>query len=569
MSTPWSWTPGPAFDDTTVVDHSRTWNRKFWGSEHVFARPALVTPGRADLIVACDIRGCPQVTHSHVRAAMRALRFAHPSIASAVVWSEVRSEGRFQYEAPTKEEEVNSWLDEVVIPRGDLVREEVDVQAAIKVLMSELSHAHAPRTQHQIKLYHLLPSPTAPDAHGLLMYMKHSLFDGIAGWQALDCFLLELSTILSRVLKGESEVTTLEWGTEYIRLARPVSDRVDKPWTPADMHPNWPTITRMTEVLSRPTTSFGLPDDPTGTDGASGCIIRSFPPATTQGLVRAARSHACKLFAIQWASVLLACMRVNPPEPGADVRVIAPFSPVNLRPRIATRGRAELVSALGFGALEASDLGRFREAVVSGGDFGLVQAVWTLASEIQAQLTEQEPWHDDAVRYAPPALQTFAKFYGNPPPPVPLRTLGVTNFGVIDGLLSSSYPISDTDALTVTHAIFHNVHFHYSAQLFQSMMHAYTWQGTMYYSVGFAEAFVGKGGGVGQDGPTLIKLIDEIERITYLLGADGGPAEKYGTKYSTGRQAQQVIGTGTHIDTSRFIYPTIVILLTVLIYLTQ
>ncbi|KAF7982892.1 hypothetical protein HWV62_25144 [Athelia sp. TMB] len=415
MSTPWSWSPGPAFSDTIVGDPARTWNRKFWGSEHAFARPAALTPGRADIIVACDIRGCPQATHSQVRAAVRALRFAHPSIASTMAWSADQSEGRFQYEAPAGEAQVSSWLDAVVIPRGGLVREGVDVQAAIEELSSELSHAHAPRTRDQFKLYHLLPSPTAPDEHGFLLYMKHSLFDGVAAWQALDCFLHELSAILGRAAKDEPEATAFEWGTEYARLARPVSDRVDKPWTPADMHADWPTVKRMTEVLSRPTTSFGLPDDPTGTEGASTCIARSFPPATTQRLVRAARSHACKLFAVQWASVLLSCMRLSPPAPGADVRVAAPFNPVNLRPRLATRGRAELVSALGFGALEACDLGRFRAAAVGGGDRGLARAVWTLAGEIQAQLAEQEAWHDDAVRYAPGALQVLGKFFADPP----------------------------------------------------------------------------------------------------------------------------------------------------------
>ncbi|KAF7973749.1 hypothetical protein HWV62_14334 [Athelia sp. TMB] len=570
MSTPWSWYPGPAFPDTVVADPARTWKRKFWGSEHAFARPAQVTPGRADIIVACDISGCPGVTHAHVRAAMRALRFEHPNIAATMAWSADQAEGRFQYEAPAGEEQVRGWLDAVVVPRGGLVREGVDVRAAIEVLSSELSHARAPRTPDQFKLYHLLPSPAAPDEHGFLLYMKHSLFDGVAAWQALDCFLHELSTILGRAARGEPEATALEWGTEHARLARPVSDRVDKPWAPADMHADWPTVTRMTDVLSRPTTSFGLPDNPAGTEGASTCLARAFPPPTTQRLLRAARAHAVRLFAVQWASVLLACMRLSPPATSAgEVRVVAPFTPVNLRARLATRGRAELVSALGFGALEARDLGRFRAAVVEGGDVGLVGAVWTLAGEIQAQLAEQESWHDDAVRYAPGALQALGKFFADPPPPVPLRTPGVTNFGVIDSLLSPSYPVSDTQALTVTHAIFHNVHFHYCEQLFQSMLHAYTWRGTLYYTLAFAEGYAGESGGTGREGRTLLKLVDEIERITYLLAAEDGAVEKCAARPSPGRRAQQIMAIGAHIDTNHFIYSIIVILLAILIYLTR
>ncbi|KZP25033.1 hypothetical protein FIBSPDRAFT_856416 [Athelia psychrophila] len=253
MATPWSWTSGCAFNDTGISDPSRTWNRTFWGCELLFARAALATPGRADLITACDVKFPAVITATHVRAAMRALRFSHPSIASTLVWSSDYSQGRFQYQAPTSEEEVDRWLDAVVIHRNDLACPGAgEVVDAINVLSSELSHAKALRTKDLLKLYHLTPSATAPDTHGFLMYLNHSLFDGVGGWQALDCFLHELCIILSRCSNGEPAEAAFEWGNEHTRLARPVSDRAFKPWTPADLHTDWPMVKRMNKVLSRP-----------------------------------------------------------------------------------------------------------------------------------------------------------------------------------------------------------------------------------------------------------------------------------------------------------------------------
>lgn len=106
-------------------------------------------------------------------------------------------------------------------------------------------------------------------------------------------------------------------------------------------------------------------------------------------------------------------MRLNPPTDDANHCVSIPYNPVNLRPRISTIGSAELVSALGFNALEALNLLRFRSSI--DGDKETLEAIWMLAQEIQAQLTEQELWHDDAVRCAPIVLKTLGEFFTHPP----------------------------------------------------------------------------------------------------------------------------------------------------------
>jgi hypothetical protein len=160
-------------------------------------------------------------------------------------------------------------------------------------------------------------------------------------------------------------------------------------------------------------TSFGLPiphlNAPcTGTD----YIAVTFPESTAQGLVRSARKNGCKLFSVQLASILISCLRISPPDPG-EHRVTLPLNPVNLRSRLSTNGTAEIVSALGFNALEALDLHRF---VSCTGDEATLEAVWTLAREIQAQIAEQDAWQDDVARSSPSVMKTLADSIFTHPP---------------------------------------------------------------------------------------------------------------------------------------------------------
>jgi hypothetical protein len=93
--------------------------------------------------------------------------------------------------------------------------------------------------------------------------------------------------------------------------------------------------------------------------------------------------------------------------------VTIPFNPINLRSRLSTSGTTEIVSALGFQALEAGDLHRF---VSCTGDEATTEAVWTLAREIQEQMKEQDGWQDDVARASPMVMKTLAeKVFTHPP----------------------------------------------------------------------------------------------------------------------------------------------------------
>jgi hypothetical protein len=139
----------------------------------------------------------------------------------------------------------------------------------------------------------------------------------------------------------------------------------------------------------------------------------TFPKATVHGLLCNARKHGCKMFSVQLASILISCLRISPPSDLVEHRVTLPYNPVNLRSRLSTNGAAEIVSALGFNTLEASDLLRFGSCTE---DKATLEAVWTLAREIQAQITEQDEWHVDAARSAPIVMKTLAEnIFAHPP----------------------------------------------------------------------------------------------------------------------------------------------------------
>ena len=245
----WSWFPGPAFDTPEGTDPSKIWNRKLWGGEILFAYMSKMGTGRHNLQISCimDVPDGVAFSHQHVRAAMRCLRFAHPSIASKVVWPPGPpnpAEAKFQYASPVSEEQVNAWLDTVVV---QITNSSSDVETALSSLQIALARLDAPQTDDQLKIYHVLPSPLKPCTHGILLYAKHVLFDAIAAWEALDCYLQELA-----LLSGNALMAPLDWGTEYIRLARAVADRTEHKFEPADMHGDWPELKRAQQIKGKP-----------------------------------------------------------------------------------------------------------------------------------------------------------------------------------------------------------------------------------------------------------------------------------------------------------------------------
>jgi len=138
----------------------------------------------------------------------------------------------------------------------------------------------------------------------------------------------------------------------------------------------------------------------------------TFSESVAQGLIRNARKNGCKLFSVQLASILMSCIRISPPDSG-EHRITFLFNPVNLRSRLSTNPPTEIVSALGFNAIEAADLQRFVKCT---GDEATLEAVWTIAKEIQAHVAKQDEWQDDVARTAPVVIKTLAEsVFARPP----------------------------------------------------------------------------------------------------------------------------------------------------------
>lgn len=157
------------------------------------------------------------------------------------------------YEAPRNEGDVENWLDEMTIQH--VLAKEDNIEDALGKLRSKLAHANTPRTNHELLLHHITPcaSGSNPRVHGLLIYMHHSVFDGLAAWQVLDCILQEVARAIGG---GEKYARApLAWGEEHVRLARPVSDRTNNKWRTEDMNMEWPLVKRMHDVLQRPSVS--------------------------------------------------------------------------------------------------------------------------------------------------------------------------------------------------------------------------------------------------------------------------------------------------------------------------
>lgn len=221
----------------------------------VFAQASLATPGRGDIQISCiiDIPEGVAFDHRHVRSAMRSLRFTHPSTASKVAWPPGPpnpAEAKFEYASPASEEQVNAWLDTVV----QTTTNASDVEATLSTLRVSLARLDAPRTDDQLKLYHVLPSPEKPYRHGILLYARHALFDGMAAWEVLDCYLQELAQVSGK--ESNALIAPLEWGTENVRLARAVADRTERKFAPTDLHGEWPVVKRMHQILGKPSVRF-------------------------------------------------------------------------------------------------------------------------------------------------------------------------------------------------------------------------------------------------------------------------------------------------------------------------
>ena len=224
----------------------------------------LQLPGVIDIVLSCQISPSPAghhvLDHQLIRSAVRALRFEHPTIASRYAWPVIRSgrpfgpeEGRFAYEVPHSECDVQLWLSEVVFDRSDALAGSVNIEGAISSVRRELGTALASPPHTMFQLHHV---PSLTESHGIILRLAHTLFDGIGAFQVVDLFIAKLAQFLA---SGSTPELPLAWGEEVSRLAGPVPDRSKVPWSEEKMEQDGDMMKKLHEALGfAPVTIVGL-----------------------------------------------------------------------------------------------------------------------------------------------------------------------------------------------------------------------------------------------------------------------------------------------------------------------
>ncbi|KZT54846.1 hypothetical protein CALCODRAFT_372467 [Calocera cornea HHB12733] len=506
MSSPWSWQQGPpAFmvsaglpDEVTA----RTWNRPFWGGELAFAIGNVANPGFSDMLLSCHIN-IPSTTSlviDYVRRATRALRWSHPGIAATIAFPPFTSladfkpeQGRLVYQTAASEKDVSDWLDEVVFDKSFyLSAAEGDLNRALDALKKEIGAITTPRTQWMLKVNFI--SDAESNKHAVLIQTGHVIFDGIGTFEVLDLWLHELARVLTQEKEG------CQWGEEAARLAKAVPDRLPEPWSAQPTPADHPVMKEIYASLQMPPVQFGLPVmHPDAVPTYTGTILKTFAAPLAENLRLAARTNGCGVFSAIVAANYLSILSLNPPttfDGELHARILPNAS--DLRAKYLAGGAAskkdrrtwQVASALGGGVISARRLERFLQSdgVVRPGD------VWTLARELQAQVTAQAPYQATAAYWVPDAIaMMMASFFSAAPAAIPKdKVVNVSSMGLMDDSLSASYPANSArPVLTISHPVFSGIGPALPSNELGALVHPYTWQRTLFLSFSFPAAALG------------------------------------------------------------------------------
>ncbi|TFK45907.1 hypothetical protein OE88DRAFT_1739865 [Heliocybe sulcata] len=512
QKSPWAWHSPPLPSAFSLVSqspdtpHDRIYYRKLWGLEASMAVCTYALPGMANILVSCHITPPPgssaPIDEPLVRAAVRALRFEQPTIATKLAFAGVApgtfpqpDNGRFAYVVPASEEDVSAWLDDVVVTHAG----HADIAAAVEAVTHALTGVGTspPTTLFDL---HFIPSTGADPTCAVVLNMGHALFDGIGCWLFLDLFTAKLAWMMGDPPSRANQ--PIPWGDEVARLAGAVPDRLKVPWAPEKIDEDLIMVDKLREAASIPKTVPGLHvPHPLGPPSKTGVWLKPLPPTTVKLLTAYARAHNCTLFTLFIAATVLALLRLHPP-PDPSHAIDMPMYPaaVNLRGKSLREGedKRAIAMTVGFHVYVARALGRFvREGQGEG-------ALGTLAREIKAQVDEQMRYMDRAAFWGHEMLEFMGHYAASAkardrPPEERAGTLptlpSISSLGVMDPYLSPHHPIpvpipptpSPSQHLTTSH-VHLRMRMPYNPSL---LVHPYTWQGTCYVAASFAEGYWG------------------------------------------------------------------------------
>lgn len=498
-----------------------------------------VLPGMADIILSCQLTppaGCPtEIDEALVRAAVRALRFEHPTIAAKFAWPKlepdtfpVADNARFVYEVPASDKDVEGWLSQVVVTRMDAAEAaRGDVDSAVRFVSHDLGRvAYGPQTT--LFEMHFIPVWQGSSC-GVVFRLGHALFDGIGSFQFLDMLNARIAQLLKMPVREE-----FAWGEEVARLTGAVPDRARVPWSPDKIDDDKVMLDKLQEalVIQKSLRGLGVPS-PLGPPSSTGVVLRTMPPDSLGRLSAAARNHGCTVFSVLLAANILSLLRLRPPSDPNNSDIAIYPSAVDLRARNLRDGASPrgVSNTIGFHVYIVRNLGRFvhdRSKIDASGETRtLLDDLWTLGREVRKQVDEQRRYMDRIGFWGNELMEVLGHFTAaararDKQPEERIANLSplpnLSSLGIVDGHLSPSHKVSDTSVLTISSPRFSS-RIPYNPSV---IMHPYTWQGTLYVPFSFPEGYMGSNEtqGTGVDAQVL-NFTDEFMKILKSASEDG------------------------------------------------
>ncbi|KZO90753.1 hypothetical protein CALVIDRAFT_531269 [Calocera viscosa TUFC12733] len=434
-------------------------------------------------------------------------------------------EGKFIYQSPANDQELEGWLDEVVHDRSSYVAQAGgSTYRAVEMVREEVGAFEKMRSKWMFEVYHITPPGTMEDA--VVLHVGHALFDGMGAIQVLDLWLRELADVLSH----REDLPC--WGEEHVRLPPAMPDRMAIPWTPEPTPSDHFMVQKIVHALQRPPPNVKLPViKPTAEPTLSGNLVKTFPRGFSEKLRLAARAHGCSILSAVFAANYLTLLHLFPRQsiPKGELFVHIYPAGADLRSQYLSGGPETQKDRRNWQiglALSGNVIGAYHMERFLGSDRPL-DDVWTLGREVQAQVVEQQPYQASAAQWVPAIIGAMLAKYSNDyvPESLEYRSVNVSSLGVLDPNLSKTFGPPNNPVFTISTPIFSAIGPTLTSDGVGVLLAPYTWDGVFSMSWSYAVAYMGTEAEqmrAEREGKvTLRRYVEELTRLIEQLAEAG------------------------------------------------
>ena len=341
----------------------------------------------------------------HLRRAVEQLRFEQPAVASRLAWPSTLlrrgilpglEDAHLVYEVISSQEDVERWLDEVILDCSTAIHEAGgDLEKAVNLVIREVAHTHGKLSESRT-LFNVCFIANG-DTAALVVRGSHALFDGSG---LISCMNRIVASIAKHLGEGAESCNVLQWGIETAQL-RGSGMEYMLPQSREETGQNDDTVLQKAleamkeiKVSERSDISSEIYEHQIQSsagimvpgllaqEGTTAVVVRSMTPEALGKVLAAARAHRCTLQPVAFAAGVLAVLDVNPPSDSSSVGCVEAFMPVNLRNKGLIEDK-DVLSALCYNVIAAKHANDI--AKTCGND-----AIWAIAGDVRAQLEEQQ-----------------------------------------------------------------------------------------------------------------------------------------------------------------------------------